>query len=100
DLVICDYSLPQADGLEVLSVVRRRFPHLPFIFVSGSIGEEKAIEIIKSGATDYLLKDRLSRLPVAVRRALEDARERIRSRKLEAQLVQAQKMEAIGRLAR
>lgn len=99
DLVISDYNLPQGNGLEVLAAVRRRSATIPFILVSGSLGEETAIEALKQGATDYILKDRLSRIAVAVRRSLEDARNRERSRQLEAQLVQAQKMEAIGRLA-
>ena len=99
DLVISDFNLPRGNGLEVLSVVRKKNSEIPFILVSGSLGEETAIEALKQGATDYILKDRLSRIPVAVRRALEDARDRARSRELEAQLIQAQKMEAIGRLA-
>ncbi len=99
DAIICDYNLPQTDGLEVLAFVRRRDPHIPFILVSGSLGEEKAIEALKQGATDYLLKDRLSRVPVAVLRGIEEERSRSRSRALEAQLIQSQKMEAIGRLA-
>jgi two-component system, cell cycle sensor histidine kinase and response regulator CckA len=99
DLVISDYNLPRGNGLEVLAAVRKRFETLPFILVSGSLGEETAIEALKQGATDYILKDRLSRIPIAVRRALEDARDRARARELEVQLAQAQKMEAIGRLA-
>jgi len=99
DAIICDYNLPQTDGLEVLAFVRLRNPHIPFILVSGSLGEEKAIEALKQGATDYLLKDRMSRIPVAVLRGIEEARARARSRALESQLIQSQKMEAIGRLA-
>jgi two-component system cell cycle sensor histidine kinase/response regulator CckA len=99
DAIICDYNLPQTDGLEVLAFVRMRDPHIPFILVSGSLGEEKAIEALKQGATDYLLKDRLSRIPVAVLRGIEEARSRARARAVEAQLIQSQKMEAIGRLA-
>jgi two-component system, cell cycle sensor histidine kinase and response regulator CckA len=99
DLVISDFNLPRGDGLEVLAAVRKKVPEMPFILVSGSLGEEMAIEALKQGATDYILKDRLSRIPVAVRRAIEDARGRARARELEAQLIQAQKMEAIGRLA-
>jgi CheY-like chemotaxis protein len=99
DLIISDYNLPRCNGLEVLAAVRKRNAEIPFILVSGSLGEETAIEALKQGATDYILKDRLSRIPVAVRRAIEDARDRARARELEAQLIQAQKMEAIGRLA-
>jgi len=99
DLIISDYNLPSTNGLEVLSVVRKKHPTIPFILVSGSLGEETAIEALKQGATDYILKDRLTRIPVAVRRALDEARDRARAKELEAQLIQAQKMEAIGRLA-
>jgi signal transduction histidine kinase len=99
DLIISDYNLPRGNGLEVLAAVRKMNTVIPFILVSGSLGEETAIEALKQGATDYILKDRLSRIAVAVRRALEEARERARAHDLEAQLVQSQKMEAIGRLA-
>ena len=99
DLVISDYTMPQWDGLEALELVRSRDRELPFIFVSGNLGEERAIEAIKLGATDYILKDRMSRMPLAVRRAIQESRDRSRRRQLEAELIQAQKMEAIGRLA-
>jgi signal transduction histidine kinase len=99
DLIISDYNLPGGDGVQVLHGIRKNHTAIPFIFVSGTIGEEKAIEAIKSGATDYVLKDRLSRIPLAVRRAVDESRERERARQLQSQLVQAQKMEAIGRLA-
>ncbi len=75
-IVLSDFALPQFDGLSALKVVRRVCPHLPFIFVSGTIGEETAIESLRNGANDYILKTNLSRLPTAVRRALNDARER------------------------
>src|SRR5579862_4562393 len=99
DAVICDYNLPQADGLEILGLVRKRDQDLPFLLVSGSLGEEKAIEALKLGATDYILKDRLPRIHMALVRAVTDARARIRARALETQFIQAQKMEAVGRLA-
>jgi two-component system cell cycle sensor histidine kinase/response regulator CckA len=99
DVVISDYNMPQWDGLEALDLVRSRDPELPFIFVSGNLGEERAIEAIKRGATDYILKDRMSRMPLSVRRAVQEARERARRRQLEGELIQAQKMEAVGRLA-
>ncbi|MBV8881429.1 MAG: response regulator, partial [Planctomycetaceae bacterium] len=99
DAIISDYNLPQGDGLQVLAMVRRRDRDLPFVLVSGSLGEEKAIEALKLGATDYILKDRLPRIHMAVVRAISDARERARARALEAQFIQSQKMEAVGRLA-
>ncbi|HUL30035.1 MAG TPA: response regulator, partial [Thermodesulfobacteriota bacterium] len=62
DLILGDYKLPSFDGLSALEIVRERRPKVPFIFVSGAIGEELAIEALRKGATDYVLKERLSRL--------------------------------------
>jgi two-component sensor histidine kinase len=76
DLILSDYQLPSFDGLEVLALARRHAPEVPFIFVSGVLGEERAVETLKQGAVDYVLKQRLARLPSAVRRALCEARER------------------------
>jgi len=79
DMVLADHTLPGFDGLSALARFREQHPDVPFIFVSGSLGEERAIEALKSGATDYVLKDRLGRLPAVVRRALREhqtARER------------------------
>jgi PAS domain S-box-containing protein len=76
DVVLSDYRVPGFDGLEALDLVRANQLHVPFIFVSGSMGEEKAIETLHNGATDYVLKDRLTRLVPAIRRALEEARSR------------------------
>jgi diguanylate cyclase (GGDEF)-like protein/PAS domain S-box-containing protein len=84
DLVLADYSLPSFNGLLALDVVRKRFPWVPFIFVSGAIGEEFAVETLKRGATDYVLKDRLSRLGPAISRALVEVAEqtaRVRAEK-------------------
>jgi CheY-like chemotaxis protein len=75
DLVISDYNLPMFDGLSAVQLLRQRDPDLPFILVSGTLGEETAIETLKSGATDYVLKHNLSRLAPAVRRALKEAKE-------------------------
>lgn len=76
DLIISDYSLPSFTGLEGLELVRKKFPDTPFIFVSGAIGEDRAIESLRLGATDYVLKDRLARLGPAIQRALTEAQER------------------------
>lgn len=83
DLILSDFSLPTFDGLAALSLVQQKCPHVPFIFVSGAIGEERAIESLKSGATDYVLKDRLSRLALAVRRALREVEERLERQRAE-----------------
>ena len=72
DLILADYSLPTFDGREALEHCRRYCPHCPFIFVSGALGEERAIELVH-GATDYVLKDRLGRLGSSIRRALAEA---------------------------
>lgn len=97
DLILADYSLPSFDGLSALEIARGKCPDLPFILISGSLGEEVAIESLKSGATDYVLKDRLSKLATSINRALREVEERDRSKMLEEQLFQARKMEAIGR---
>ncbi len=76
DLVLSDCSLPSFDGVSALKISRSRRPEVPFIFVSGTMGEELAIETLKSGATDYVLKHRLGRLVPAVRRAIAEAADR------------------------
>lgn len=74
-LVLCDHTIPGLDAPEVLRWAREKHPEVPFIFVSGTIGEEQAIETLKLGASDYVLKQRLSRSAPAVRRALQEAQE-------------------------
>ena len=76
DLILSDYSLPSFGGDAALKIVLNHMPGTPFIFVSGALGEELAIELLKKGATDYVLKDRLSRLAPAVNRALQEIKER------------------------
>ena len=76
DLILADYSVPQFDGLSALRIVRQKRLEMPFILVSGSLGEELAIDSLKEGATDYVLKQRLSRLIPAIRRAMREAEER------------------------
>jgi PAS domain S-box-containing protein len=72
DIVLGDYNLPTWDGISALAVMREKHPELPFIFVSGTIGEELAIDAMKAGATDYVLKTKLSKLGMAVKRALDE----------------------------
>ena len=76
DLIFADYSLPSFDGMSALKIAAQRSPDVPFIFVSGMLGEEVAIEALKLGATDYVLKERLSRIVSVVPRALREAQHR------------------------
>src|SRR6478609_538224 len=76
DLILADYTLPSFDGLSALRIAQQRAPEVPLIFVSGTLGEDVAIEALKTGATDYVLKTRLARLGPAVSRALREAREK------------------------
>ena len=91
DVIISDYHLPSFSGLDALAIVRKKDPHIPFILVSGTIGEQAAIESLKAGATDYLLKQHPERLPSAVRRAVQEAEERARLRAAETELVRREK---------
>lgn len=75
DLILADYILPSYDGMSALYLVRQHWPEIPFIFVSGVMGEEVAIETLKNGATDYVLKNGLARLVPAVKRALRESAE-------------------------
>ncbi|HEX8703714.1 MAG TPA: ATP-binding protein [Myxococcaceae bacterium] len=86
DLILSDYNIPGFDGLSALTTARRILPDTPFLFVSGALGEERAIELLKRGATDYVLKDRLERLAPSVRRALREAEGELRRRSTEEAL--------------
>ena len=74
DIVLADYNLPHWSGIEALEVMRNEAVDVPLILVSGALGDTTAVECIKRGATDYVLKDNLARLPEAVRRALQERR--------------------------
>lgn len=89
DLILADYSLPMFDGLSALTLARERGIETPFILVSGALGEEVAIETLKRGATDYVLKQRLERLVPAVQRALREAGERDERRVAERALLES-----------
>ena len=91
DLIIADYNLPDIDGLTAIRLVRERDPELPILLVTGALDDEAAAEVVKAGAYDYLRKDRMSRLPLAVEHALAAA-ETIKARQAAA------RMEAIGEL--
>jgi len=88
-LILSDYSLPGFNGQDALGIARKKCPGTPFIFVTGTMGEEVAIDTLKSGATDYVLKTRLSRLIPAVNRALREAQQRAQHREAEEQLRQS-----------
>ncbi len=90
DLILSDFSLPMFDGLAALELARLKRPDVPFLFVSGTIGEDTAIDALKSGATDYILKQRLARLVPAVHRALVDAAERAALRHAEEAMIQSE----------
>jgi two-component system cell cycle sensor histidine kinase/response regulator CckA len=99
DLILADCKLPDFSGLRALEIAHALTPEIPFVFVSGTIGEETAIESLRNGATDYVLKDRLSRLAPAVRRALAEAEERTLCRQLQQRLREAGRLEAISTLS-
>src|ERR1700737_1834166 len=99
DLILADCKLPRFSGLEALALGQSLHPNIPFVFVSGTIGEETAIESLRNGATDYVLKDRLSRLVPAVMRALSDTKNRANYEEMENRLHEGQRLEGIGTLA-
>ncbi|HXE43038.1 MAG TPA: response regulator, partial [Candidatus Baltobacteraceae bacterium] len=105
DVIISDFSLPSCDAIKALEIAQEISPQTPFIFFSGTIGEEVAIEMLKKGATDYVLKQRPGRLVAAVRNALRASGERVRiqrmedeMRQLQEQFLRAQRLESLGAL--
>src|ERR1700676_4793700 len=103
DLILADYSLPSFDGISALKFAMKACSDVPFIFVSGTLGEEVAIEALKIGAIDYVLKTRLSRLVPSVLRALREATQRAERkraeealRQSEAYLAEAQRLSKTG----
>src|SRR6202043_3014424 len=90
DLILADYTLPSFDGVSALKFAMKACPDVPFIFVSGTLGEEVAVEALKIGATDYVLKTRLSRLVPAVQRALREATQRAERKRAEEALRQSE----------
>jgi PAS domain S-box-containing protein len=102
-VILADYALPSFDGMSALMIAKQRCPHVPFIFVSGTLGEEVAVESLKIGATDYVRKTLLSRIVPSVQRALREARERVELsraavalRRSEAYLAEAQRLSHTG----
>jgi FixJ family two-component response regulator len=105
DLILSDYNLPAFDGLRALEVLKSKGADIPFIIISGKIGEELAVRAMKEGAADYLIKDRLARLGESVRQTLKQHRLRIEHERseaereqLEQQLRRAEKLELVGRV--
>src|SRR5271165_2014486 len=103
DLILADYTLPLFDGISALKIAQEVCPEVPFIFVSGTLSEELAIEALKMGATDYVFKTRLSRIGPSVRRALREAEERSERKRVEealqrneAYLAEAQRLSHTG----
>src|SRR5579862_5170603 len=83
DLILCDHGFPSCDGFKARELARMHYPEVPFIFVTGALGEDVAIASFKNGATDYVLKSRLTQLPHAVERALREAEDRAARKQLE-----------------
>lgn len=103
DVILADHSLPHFDGVTALKITKEQYPDIPFIFVSGKMGEDFAIEALKCGATDYVLKGSLSKIYLAVNRALEEVAEHSKRKTAEEalinshrQLIEAQKIGHIG----
>lgn len=87
EIILADYKLPAFDGAQALAIAKDRFPDVPVIVISGAVGEETAVELLKNGATDFVLKDRLGRLLPAVKRALREVESQQARRKAEADLL-------------
>lgn len=103
DMIISDYVMPGFGALKALDIAQKTVPDVPFIVVSGTVGEETAADAIRSGASDYVMKDNLKRLGPAIRRELQEIERRRKSRQLEAdlrkRLQNAEQMETLGKLA-
>lgn len=99
DSILSDYALPSFDGISALEIAQQLSPETPFIFVTATMGEEVAIETLKKGATDYVLKQRLERLVPSVKRALREAEERRARQQAEAELrQQKEELERVNRI--
>lgn len=99
DLVLSDLSMPGFSGHEALRLVRENLPQVPFIFVSGTMGEETAVQALQQGASDYILKDKTARLPNAAARAIRDARSEVERERVEKELLRSQRLDCLAMLA-
>jgi DNA-binding NtrC family response regulator len=98
DVILSDYHLPGFSGEMALKIALEQCPDVPFVIWSGVLGDDAAVELIKMGATDYVLKDRPARLPSVIHRALAEAEQRAQLARLEAQLSRAQRLASLGQL--
>jgi DNA-binding NtrC family response regulator len=98
DVIVSDFRLQGFTGDQALRVAQQERPDIPYIFWSGALGDETAVDLIKHGATDYILKDRPARLPSAIGRALDEARQRTRLARIEAELGEARRLASLGYL--
>jgi DNA-binding NtrC family response regulator len=99
DLILSDFHLPGFSGEAALRIAQEQCPDIPFVFWSGVLGDDAAVELIRQGATDYVLKDRPARLPSVIHRALAEAEQRAQLAQLEDQLSRAQRLASLGQLA-
>ena len=99
DIVISDYSMPGFKGTEALAIIRKKEPDVPFVFLSGTIGEEIAVNAMRAGAQDYVIKGDAARLLPAIQRELREAEARRERRQMEQRVRQLEKFEALGKLA-
>ena len=99
DVILSDYHLPGFSGEAALKIALEQCPDIPFVFWSGVLGDDAAVELIRQGATDYVLKDRPARLPSVIHRALAEAEQRAHLAQLEDQLATAQRLASLGHLA-
>lgn len=95
DVILSEYNMRNWNALDAIQILNRDGKDIPLLLVTGSLKEDDAVECVKKGISDYVLKDGMVRLPVAIRKALQEKAERTASRRLEEQLQQSQKMEAI-----
>ena len=99
DVILSDYHLPGFSGEAALKITLEQCPEVPFVFWSGVLGDDAAVELVRQGATDYVLKDRPARLASVIHRALAEVEQRVQLSQLEDQLARAQRLASLGHLA-
>src|SRR5271163_2210323 len=90
DAIIADYRLPTWTGLDALAELRKTGKDIPLLMITGALGEEEAVECIKQGVSDFILKEHLGRLPVALKRALQENKQRAESARAQAALAESE----------